>query len=895
MSFLSWRPPGKLALKLATYIVLFSSVLALGITATELSIEYFRDLRYIDERMQQVEDSYLPSVVENVWVVDHERLNTLLAGITRLPDFVFAEIRVDGKAVVSHGAQLSGSGTTRSFELRREHRGQKLLIGELVVSASYQQVYQRTIDRLLFFLGANALKTFLVVLFVFAIFYRLIGRHLEQVASHAAQVAQAGTDTQLVLQRQEPHGGDEFSELVAALNAMRQRLLHQQEVLRLQVDELRTREIAMDSSLNAIAIAGLDGRLSYVNRAFVDLWRLQRAEDAIGRSVVEFWESPDDAAAVRNALQQQGQWHGELRARRVDGSPADVELLANMVTDDAGQPICMFGSFIDITQRKQAELAAIKSGRLLQEAISSVSEGFAIYDENDRLVVCNDAYRSIYSAISDLIVLGVSFEELVRQAAQRGQYKDAIGNIDDWVRERVRIHQMADGSHLEQHLADGRWLLIVEYRTPSGYVVGNRIDITERKEAEAELERHRYHLEEQVLARTFDLAEAKEAADAANVAKSAFLANMSHEIRTPMNGILGMASLLRREGVSPKQVERLDKIDTAAKHLLGIINDILDLSKIEAGKFVLDEAPLTLRGVLGNVSSILSGQAASKGLTLLIESAPVQSANLIGDPMRLQQGLLNFATNAIKFTETGTVVLRSFIQEEAADSVLVRFEVKDTGIGIPPEALSRLFSAFEQADNSITRKYGGTGLGLAITRRLAELMGGGAGAESTPGAGSTFWFTARLRKGGGAAESVRQDVATEPEKLIRQGFQGRRILVVDDEPINLEVARMLLEDVSLLVDTAADGAEALAMAARTAYAAIFMDMQMPTLDGLAATRQIRLLAGGGETPIIAMTANAFAEDRARCMEAGMNDFLIKPFNPDELFSVLLKWLEKRSA
>jgi PAS domain S-box-containing protein len=895
MSFLSWRPPGKLALKLATYIVLFSSVLALGITATELSIEYFRDLRYIDERMQQVEDSYLPSVVENVWVVDHERLNTLLAGITRLPDFVFAEIRVDGKAVVSHGAQLSGSGTTRSFELRREHRGQKLLIGELVVSASYQQVYQRTIDRLLFFLGANALKTFLVVLFVFAIFYRLIGRHLEQVASHAAQVAQAGTDTQLVLQRQDPHGGDEFSELVAALNAMRQRLLHQQEVLRLQVDELRTREIAMDSSLNAIAIAGLDGRLSYVNRAFVDLWRLQRAEDAIGRSVVEFWESPDDAAAVRNALQQQGQWHGELRARRVDGSPADVELLANMVTDDAGQPICMFGSFIDITQRKQAELAAIKSGRLLQEAISSVSEGFAIYDENDRLVVCNDAYRSIYSAISDLIVLGVSFEELVRQAAQRGQYKDAIGNIDDWVRERVRIHQMADGSHLEQHLADGRWLLIVEYRTPSGYVVGNRIDITERKEAEAELERHRYHLEEQVLARTFDLAEAKEAADAANVAKSAFLANMSHEIRTPMNGILGMASLLRREGVSPKQVERLDKIDTAAKHLLGIINDILDLSKIEAGKFVLDEAPLTLRGVLGNVSSILSGQAASKGLTLLIESAPVQSANLIGDPMRLQQGLLNFATNAIKFTETGTVVLRSFIQEEAADSVLVRFEVKDTGIGIPPEALSRLFSAFEQADNSITRKYGGTGLGLAITRRLAELMGGGAGAESTPGAGSTFWFTARLRKGGGAAESVRQDVATEPEKLIRQGFQGRRILVVDDEPINLEVARMLLEDVSLLVDTAADGAEALAMAARTAYAAIFMDMQMPTLDGLAATRQIRLLAGGSETPIIAMTANAFAEDRARCMEAGMNDFLIKPFNPDELFSVLLKWLEKRSA
>ena len=895
MSFLSWRPPGKLALTLATYIVLFSSVLALGITATELSIEYFRDLRYIDERMQQVEDSYLPSVVENVWVVDHERLGTLLTGITRLPDFVFAEIRVDGKAIVSHGAQLTGNGTTRSFELRREHRGQKLLIGELVVSASYQEVYQRTIGRLLFFLGANALKTFLVVLFVFALFYRLIGRHLEQVARHVGQVVDAGTNTALVLERPEPKGGDEFSELVAALNGMRQHLAQQQEVLRRQVDDLRTHEVAMDSSLNAIAIAGLDGRLSYVNRAFVDLWRLPLAGDALGRSVVEFWDSPDDAVAVREALQQHGQWRGELRARRADGSPADVELLANMVTDDAGQPVCMFGSFIDITQRKQAELAALKSGRLLQEAISSVSEGFAIYDENDRLVVWNEAYANIYSSIRDLIVAGVSFEELVRQAVGRGQYKDAIGNVDEWVRERVRIHQEADGSHLEQHLADGRWLLIVEYRTPSGYIVGNRIDISERKAAEAELERHRYHLEEQVLARTFDLAEAKEAADAANVAKSAFLANMSHEIRTPMNAILGMAHLMRRDGVTPGQEERLDKIDTAAEHLLGIINDVLDLSKIEAGKFVLEEVPLTIRGLLGNVSSILSGQAASKGLALLIEAAPAQSASLIGDPMRLQQGLLNYATNAIKFTETGTVVLRSFIQEEGADSVLVRFEVKDTGIGIPAEALSRLFSAFEQADNSITRKYGGTGLGLAITRRLAGLMGGEAGAESTPGAGSTFWFTARLKKGAGVQEPGRQDAASEPEKLIRQRFQGRCILVVDDEPINLEVARMLLMDVGLLVDTAGDGDEAVAMAGQTAYAAIFMDMQMPRMDGLEATRQIRRLAGGGATPIIAMTANAFAEDKARCLEAGMNEFLIKPFNPGELFSVLLKWLEKSSA
>jgi CheY-like chemotaxis protein len=268
--------------------------------------------------------------------------------------------------------------------------------------------------------------------------------------------------------------------------------------------------------------------------------------------------------------------------------------------------------------------------------------------------------------------------------------------------------------------------------------------------------------------------------------------------------------------------------------------------------------------------------------------------NLVGDPTRLQQALLNYATNAVKFTETGKVTLRVLMQEETAESVRLRFEVSDTGIGITPEAMARLFNAFEQADNSMTRKYGGTGLGLAITQRLAELMGGKVGADSTAGKGSTFWFTVKLKKGEAAAVAP-MATAVDAEAELRQHYAGQRILVVDDEPVNREIALIQLEDLDLLTETAEDGAVAVAMARKNIYAAIFMDMQMPKLNGVEATRRIRQLPGYRDTPIIAMTANAFAEDKAQCLAAGMNDFLIKPFSPDELFAILLRALSRRDG
>jgi two-component system sensor histidine kinase/response regulator len=528
---------------------------------------------------------------------------------------------------------------------------------------------------------------------------------------------------------------------------------------------------------------------------------------------------------------------------------------------------------LQIAQLQQDNAALRERTRASEQTLAllldSLPDPVFYKDTQGRYLGCNAAYAA-FAGMSAEEIKGKTADDLrfTREALDRIHARDAfvLGTLQPHAAESWTSYP------------DGRRLLFESVVSPlwdaegrpSG-LLGVGRDITARKRQEEETRR------------------AKELAEDATRMKSEFLANMSHEIRTPMNAIIGLSHLVLKTPLDARQRDCLHKLQAAGQHLLGLIDDILDISKIEAGKLELDPAPFEAPALFEELRMLMGEKCEAKGLDLSMRVEPGLPGVLVGDSLRLRQILLNFVNNAVKFTERGGIVVSVQAAERGSDSLLLRFCVRDTGIGLSPEQQARLFQSFTQADASTTRRFGGTGLGLAISKRLAERMGGDVGLDSALGAGSTFWFTARVGIGA-RADAAAQGAGCVVEPVL-EALRGRRVLLVEDNDINQLVARELLEEIGLVVDVADNGAQALDMVQRTDYALLWMDMQMPVMDGVSATRAIRALAGLRQPPVVAMTANATEQDRQKCLQAGMDDFLIKPFEPHELLRLALRWIK----
>ena len=575
--------------------------------------------------------------------------------------------------------------------------------------------------------------------------------------------------------------------------------------------------------------------------------------------------------AVQQALSNGIAYDLELPMFTAKGRRIWVRALCEPQVED-GRVVRLSGAFQDITAHRLTDEQLENSLNNLQRTLEATDDGIFGYDGTDpqgRLLFANRRFFEIWK-MDGACVENTTRSDII--AAARKLFPDP----DAGVRRISEILAMGTLHEDKVYLNDGRVL----FRRSIPLLEGSQVsrvwsfrDITAEEKAKAEL------------------VASRDDAQRANAAKSEFLSRMSHELRTPMHAIMGMIGLAQRRMVDTVGIDQLAKAKGAADHLLSVINDILDLSKIEAGHLTLESANFTLDDLLGELAGLFSARLVEKGLTLEFDVEPeLRRRPLRGDSLRLRQILLNLLGNAVKFSERGTIRLGIRVGEVCPGRVKLHFEVIDQGIGIAAKDTRRIFDVFEQADGSTTRRYGGTGLGLAICKRLVETMDGQIDVDSQPGLGSNFHFTAWMQETHGTASRDVADGSTAAEERLRTTHSRSRILLVDDDAAGRDVAQALLDIVDMQVTLAVDGAEALRLATQNRYDLILIDMRMPRMNGIEATRAIRGDSINSATPILAITAHAFAEDRQTCMDAGMNDHIPKPVMAQELYEAMLRWL-----
>ncbi len=503
----------------------------------------------------------------------------------------------------------------------------------------------------------------------------------------------------------------------------------------------------------------------------------------------------------------------------------------------------------------------------IREAVEAMSDGLGFYDADDRLVLWNARYAEVNPELAPFLKVGMTFREILQIGINEGRYDEAIGCEEAWIAERIRVRRQGS-STIEQQVGGDHWLQIQDRRTPGGGTVTVCNDITAlKRDAHA-------------------LREARDAAQAANVAKSQFLANMSHEIRTPLNGVIGLAQALSKTDLTADQREMLDLMEASGRTLQTLLSDILDLARVESGKLELTEDAFDLATTVREAAQLYAENAREKHLGFFVDIDLEEGLWIKGDAVRLKQILTNLISNAVKFTAQGFVGVTVQRGAAADGTATLRFTVEDTGIGFDAATRERLFSRFEQADGGITRRFGGSGLGLSICRQLAEMMGGDLDCESEPGGGSAFMLTLPLKA---CEQPVQSELPKTAPGTSTDAGRAVRVLVADDHPTNRRVIELILAQIQADIQAVENGAEALEAFRTQDFDLVLMDMQMPVMDGLTATREIRLhesLMGGPRVPIVMLTANAMPEHVAAGRAAGADHHLAKPFDAAELLTIV---------